>query len=896
MKKLYLLLHLVAASLLLSSSAKSQCSGGYPVAAQLNWDNLDYYYNSGSNVAPYGFSTPSNGNYINNAKEQTQRFAVGKNAVSIVTSAAGMVRGENGVHTGNLVNYAGDDAQYTPSAVNQTITLTFDSPVSSPNFTLYDIDRSAQLTVTATNNLGLPTAVNVATQPGTILTIGILPLVRTITASSSTEGSASVLGAATINVPGPVNTITITVNTLGSDAVFYMSDLNACVATNFTANWHQLANNRPFVGPTQNMPDYFLVTPDNNSVYMVDAATAAARWLFTDADRDYVNSFGYDPYNRFLYYISEDVAVDYTNKQIKRYDYNTETSSILVADVTAAPLNIPTFNSGIESAGCAFYDGSLYFGIEGGTHSTGGGSPVITTRETIIFRIDFDGSNNPIRATQVFAANASTSGSGTQTSIHDWGDFIIKNGVIYDFNTARNSSNYSQSKYHHYNMNTGAVTIYNNPGTASWNGQSGMTWAQSLYYFRASTGTSSVIGTYNEAGTNGATQTIAFSGPGPAWPGGAGDASDPFRPKCDFGDAPATYDPYANPAIESPAVHERADSMWIGNTTSEATSWSREYLKRGVSGTEDTDNGISTVPFLQPGGPFHFLAQVSLYNNSSGNATVMAWLDFNGNGVFDAAEAAQIVPAGPITPSASVQSRYLYWPSITTPLLSGSSTYLRVRITSAAAGMTGSHPTGYFAKGEVEDYRVPVDDYPLATQLLDFKALLNDNKQVKLNWKTTEDATVYAYEVEKSIDNINWSGVATVKATGSTGTFQYEHLDNNPLKGVSYYRIKIIESTGMSRFSPVKKIIFDEFIATLAIAPNPASRETKLLIEANEASEVFIRVLTIEGKELMTKRNAIVSGSNSIELVLPSNIPSGVYMVRATVGNKTIQQKLIINR
>lgn len=901
MKKLYLILHLLAASIFLPTIASGQCPGPYPNAAQLNWDNLDYYFNSGSNVAPYGFSTPSNGNYVSDAMEQTQKFALGTASVTIATSNAAIVNpgaglsAENALHTGNLANYAGEDVQYNPSANGQTVTLTFNTPVWAPNFTLYDIDRNAVITMTATNSLGAATAVNVVTQPGTILTIGAVPLIRTITANGTALGNASNLGAATITVPGAVNSITITFTALGTDPVTWLSDINACVANAFPTNWHQLANNRPFVGPTQNMPDYFLVTPDNNSVYMVDPATANARWLFTDAARDYVNSFGYDPYNRFLYYISENVAVDYNNKQIKRYDYNTETSSVIINDITAAPFNIPTFNSGVESAGCAFYNGSLYFGIEGGTHSTGGGGPTVTTRETIIFRIDFDVSNNPTGATQVFATNASTSGSGSQTSIHDWGDFIIKNGIIYDFNTARNGTNYSQSKYHHFDMMTGGVTVYNNPGTAAWNGQACMTWADDLYYFRASTGTNSVVGTYDEAGNNGAPLTITKVGPGPAWPGGAGDASDPFRPKCDFGDAPASYDPYVDPATQSPAVHERADTMWIGTTTVEATSWNREYLKRGTNGTADNDNGVATVPFLQPG-TSSYLVQASFYNNSSSNATAIAWLDFNGNGVFDPSEGAQVFPAGaPIAPSGVVVTRFFYWPSVTTPLLNGSTTYLRIRLTATAAGMTVNHPTGYFEKGEVEDYQVQVDNFPLATHFLSFDASLQ-NKKVKLNWSAVEETGIYSYAIERSADNNNWSEVSTTDANGIAGTFNYQAIDPNPMKGVSYYRLKIIESTGMNRFSAVRPITFNEFSMMLTIAPNPAKDRTQLLINANETRQATIEVLNMQGRVVLSKDQRLNKGENTVELSLSGGITTGMYIVRVTAETETIHQKLIISK
>src|SRR5438045_1516705 len=102
-----------------SIGANAQCGAGY-TQAQLNWDKLDYYFNSGSNVAPYGFS---GGNYISNAMEQTQKFGIGRNYVTIVTSAAGVVDGENGSHTGDVAaNFSGDDAQFTPSANAQTIT------------------------------------------------------------------------------------------------------------------------------------------------------------------------------------------------------------------------------------------------------------------------------------------------------------------------------------------------------------------------------------------------------------------------------------------------------------------------------------------------------------------------------------------------------------------------------------------------------------------------------------------------------------------------------------------------------------------------------------------------------------------------------------------------------
>lgn len=867
-----------------SISSYSQCGVGY-TQAQTNWDNLDYYWNSGTNNSPYGHTT---GSYITDAWEQSQKFAIGSNYLTIATSSNALVNPgaglsvDNALHTGELAGFTGDDIQYNPSANGQSITITFNNEVTNATFTLYDIDLNQAFSVAAANTLAIPQVVNITTQAGTILALGgIFPLPMTITANGTAVANNLNTASATITVAGPVKTITLTITNVGTDAVFWLSDITACVTGSFPNNYNQSGTSEPLVGPVANQPDYFIATPDNQSVYIVDPATNQARWLFTDASNTYVNSFGYDPINHILYYVTDGSASNpQNNKTLKKYDFNTETISTVVADISTT-LGIPTFNQGVESAAAAFYDGSLYIGIEGGKYDVSG-TANDRTRETIIWRIDFDAGLNPVNAYQVFAANAYNPGS-INTSIHDYGDFVIKNGILYDYNTARNGSNYTESKYHQLNLMSGAVTVYNNPGSTSWNGQSALGWSGQLYYFRGTTAGNSAVGTYDGAGTNGAIgPNITLVGGGPAWPGGAGDASENFRPRSDFGDAPATYDPVAN----SPAVHERFDSVRLGNT------WDREWVKRGVTGNNDTDDGLAYTPILPPGATSNFVAQVSVYNNSGADATLIAWLDYNGNGVFDVSEA-----ISPITvpTSAAAQNFWLVWLSSPNTFSNGQSTYLRIRVAPSAAGMTTSHPTGYFGVGEVEDYNVLVDNFPLATHLLDFKAVLQD-KKVKLNWTATEETGTYSYAVERSKDNSNWSNVATVNAHGANGTFSYQSEDINPLKGVSYYRIRIIESAGMNRFSNVKMITNNDYVLSMVVSPNPAKERVNIMLDAAQSSAATITILNMSGSAVMSKNAHLAAGTNNVSVQLPMTVSNGTYIVVVTTGSETIRQKLIVNK
>lgn len=854
------------------TEVNAQCPGGF-TQALTRWDNLDYYYNSGSNVAPYGYTSP-NGNYVSNALEQTQRFAIGPNSFSIVTSAAGIVKGENGTHTGNIAGYTGDDAMFTPSANGQTIIITFATPVRNANFALYDIDASAVINITAADAAAGALTVTATAQASTILTItGAVG--KTLTSNSTSLANNDNRGTAIITVAGtaanPVKSITITFTTLGSNSTIWLSDIYACVTGSFPTNWHQGFNNQPFTGFTQNQPDYFIVTPDNNSAYMMDAATAKCWFLFTDANRIYMNSFAYDPNNKYLYYITENASLNRNNKELRRYDFNTETISVVLADISAS-LGLATFNAGVESASAAFYNGQLYFGIEGGQFSSG------NSRESMIWRIDFDGSQNPVYACQVYST-PSYDLSGN--IIHDWADILVKDGNVINFNSARIGTNYANSSYSHINMMTSAVTRYNNPSpTQNYSGQAGLDWAGNMYMIYDS------LHLYNNGVISNPKKMTVVAVPGdpapPAWAGNAGDGSDPFRPKCDFGDAPASYDPNPN----RPAVHERSELIRLGAT------WDREWLKRGVTGNNDVDDGLGWVPIMGPGSGV-YLATVSVYNNSGSNATVCAWLDYNANGVFDASEG--IAPIT-VASSASYQNVDLYWSSYTTPLVNGQSTYLRIRITSAAAVMTTSHATGYFINGEVEDYKVLVDNFPLSVTNLSFAALLIENKYAKLNWSSNEDNNFSGYEIEKSKDSRNWEMAGVVASNGQGGQKFYEYNDFSPYNGTTYYRLKLIGSVGGNKYSEIRSVKKITLTDVVTIKPNPVTSMVNIGLETIENTTANIMIINLAGKNIFSQQYTVRSGSNTITIPVKTEWTSGMYMIRVVMNNEFADKKLIIQK
>ncbi len=855
-----------------STVVKAQCT-----ASQLNWDYLDYLVTSGSYSG-----------FVSSARASSQRFTIGTNLVSIAASTSNFtLGGENTTHTGNLAGYTGSDVQYTPTASGDSVVITFDQTVVNPNFTLYDIDRAAVYTISARDASGANVNVTVNFQAPTILTLGGTPTFSTVTATNTSVANTSNDGSATISFPGlVVKTVKVEITNRGTTGggnslEFWLSDINACVTGSFPASYRAIS--QPFTG----MPAYIL-TVMNNQFMLLDPATGNVKPYFTDPGWTNMNGMAYDPYKRILYYTYSLRATapggNAGTRTIYKYSVDNETISTFVADVNAAPLNIPTYDPGVTSGSASFYNGSLYFGVEASNAARTSG------RENTVWKIDFAADSiTPVRASQVYAARVDTTVGFSNNLIHDWSDIGVTNsGTLYDFDGARDDS-----MYYHFNLMTGQRTEFLPGGTGNIGPkQTAIDWQENVYNMgglptdaASALNIGGYIVPYNYNGTvNNAQNRLVFTNPGPTYPTGSwGDAGEAFRPTCDFGDAPATYDP--NPL--SPAVHEKDDNIRIGAT------WDREWLKTSsaLANADGTDeDGLAFVPFMLPGAG-SFLTQVSVFNNKGVPATLIAWLDYNGNGIFDAAEA--ITPIA-VPSSGSNQSVYLYWPSVPNSFSIGQSTYLRIRLTTGS--MTSSNATGYYGDGETEDYRVLVDNYPLKADLLSFDAKIALNNTVELKWISTGEENFKGYEIQRSADNINWSTLEFINAKGNglAAENNYAYNDLRPLTGKSFYRLKLVSGDGKYKNSEIRTLTFKKGIQQIGLSPNPAADKAVMSVIVSLDAPAAILVTDISGKIVYKQSAFLRNGVNNIDLPVVKQLGSGTYFVQVTVNDERLTKKLVI--
>ncbi|PSL46200.1 putative secreted protein (Por secretion system target) [Chitinophaga niastensis] len=96
--------------------------------------------------------------------------------------------------------------------------------------------------------------------------------------------------------------------------------------------------------------------------------------------------------------------------------------------------------------------------------------------------------------------------------------------------------------------------------------------------------------------------------------------------------------------------------------------------------------------------------------------------------------------------------------------------------------------------------------------------------------------------------------------------------------------------------SGVKPPLGDNNIFTsVKIAPNPATRNTTVIITAKKNTPVLIQVVNAGRRVLLSRRQDITTGINSIALDV-SDFASGIYFVVIRTAEKTVTEKLVIQR
>ncbi len=160
----------------------------------------------------------------------------------------------------------------------------------------------------------------------------------------------------------------------------------------------------------------------------------------------------------------------------------------------------------------------------------------------------------------------------------------------------------------------------------------------------------------------------------------------------------------------------------------------------------------------------------------------------------------------------------------------------------------------------------------LPLRLLSFDAAKN-GKTVYTKWRTDNEVNTAHFEVERSVNGVEFKKVGTVAALNRSGINQYSFEDNGPAAGVNFYRLKQVDLDGRFEYSTTVKIFFNA-AHNLIIYPNPVTYQLKIQLPGSPAKWTS-SIYDAAGKLLQQKMN---NGGNLLELSV-SQLAKGSYVL-----------------
>jgi len=204
---------------------------------------------------------------------------------------------------------------------------------------------------------------------------------------------------------------------------------------------------------------------------------------------------------------------------------------------------------------------------------------------------------------------------------------------------------------------------------------------------------------------------------------------------------------------------------------------------------------------------------------------------------------------------------------------SGSNTdFLAQRNTVSLADLTG----GALYIGSINP-----SSSPLPVKLISFTANPQTNG-IQLKWLTSKEENFDYFLLERAGTDLNFQPIATIQGNGGLDiTASYNHLDDAPLNGKNYYRLKSVDLDQTFEYSNVivAEWNFETQKNDVSVYPNPiVDRSFTLEINHEISSATSLTLLNSLGKEIIQQQVA----SNKEVITLQDDLKPGIYYIKIT--------------
>lgn len=204
--------------------------------------------------------------------------------------------------------------------------------------------------------------------------------------------------------------------------------------------------------------------------------------------------------------------------------------------------------------------------------------------------------------------------------------------------------------------------------------------------------------------------------------------------------------------------------------------------------------------------------------------------------------------------------------------------YANMFYAKAGESNTGTYP----AAGD--QFAITTQLVTLPVGLLTFSGYKDGNRN-QLRWTTSIEVNNKGFDVERSLDGVNYTSIGFVNSLAANGNssveINYTFTDNNVSGSKQFYRLRQVDFDNRSKLSNIVLIKSDKpaVITIDRMFPNPATTVVNLMLSSPVRDKVQMQVTDMSGRIMMQRQLNVETGSNTLPITV-SGLAGGTYMIR----------------
>ena len=178
----------------------------------------------------------------------------------------------------------------------------------------------------------------------------------------------------------------------------------------------------------------------------------------------------------------------------------------------------------------------------------------------------------------------------------------------------------------------------------------------------------------------------------------------------------------------------------------------------------------------------------------------------------------------------------------------------------------------------------------LPIELLSFTGKLQ-NENAKLNWSTSFEQNSKGFEIEKSLDGINFRKIGFVAGAGNSNSARnYSFTDPQRAVEFNYYRLKLVDIDNTFDYSDVVLVKNTFGKQDVYLAGNPITNNINIQFAKTPNGKVAVSIYDMKGSKIYdvkynnyTQTSLQINTSNKL-------LAHGVYSVKVETAGKILSQ------